>query len=180
MTRTHRFRVAQVLICIASLLFGSVAQAAGPVVPAASQNGAPSEATIIRDVMLTEEGVLQGVVVNADGVPIRDIPVTFFNNGRPTVKTFTDKAGRFTVAHLPTGIYEVATPRGAGICRLWPRHQAPPVAQPGLLLVANQSTLRGQDSFRGIFCPETLITLGIIGAAIAIPLALQSDRDSGS
>ncbi len=67
--------------------------------------------------------------------------------------------------------------------RLWAPNTAPPVAQQGVILVVGDDVIRGQHGYSaGPFASmaqwvadHPLITASAIGAAIAIPLALDDD-----
>ena len=144
------------------------------------------------DVSLQAGGVLTGQVVTASGNLQQSVPVTLLSGGKEIAKTQTDKAGNFQVAGLKGGVVEVAAAGTHGTCRLWSQGTAPPAAQQGLLVVAPQDIVLGQCCGEGVGCgsgiaggggllgfvaDHPLLTAGVIGAAIAIPLALDDDDD---
>jgi hypothetical protein len=65
--------------------------------------------------------------------------------------------------------------------RVWTVNTAPPVAQPGAMVVAGQDLVRGQASSPVLrFFTNPWVLAGLVGAAIAIPIALSNDDDDSS
>jgi hypothetical protein len=141
------------------------------------------------DVELREGGMLVGQVVDAQGVPQPNKPVAILYDGRHEVaRTTTDENGVFAAQGLRGGQYQIVTADGTGYYRMWMNDTAPPAATDSLVLVADQSVVRGQWEMPGAqygaswlnwVRSHPYITAGIVAAAVAIPLALADDDDGG-
>ena len=173
------------LWCI-GLPFAPLADAANTTVP-------------VVDVALQSGGILRGQVVNTEGQPLAGESVVVSSGGKEIARSLSGKDGVFQVANLQGGSVEVAAVNTAGHCRLWAPGTAPPVAQPGILVVAEGEVIRGQHlgrsvpgrSYRGgvrghgggllaLMIEHPVVTAGAIGAAIAIPLAVSNDKSPSS
>ncbi len=155
------------------------------------------------DIALQGGGLLIGQVVNAAGQPLVGAPVVLTANGQEIARCQTDKTGTFRVAGLKGGAIEVASVGAVGTCRLWAPNTAPPAAQQGLLVIANEDIVRGQHcgsqvdcgscvgggygsgrghggGLLGLMIDHPLITAGAVGAAIAIPIAVSNDDSPSS
>jgi len=184
MKRHKLARVATALSCV-GLLVPNAAFAAAPVAPA----------THVKDVALRAGGLLVGQVVDQQGVVRAGTPVSIQFNGREVVSTTTDSNGVFAAKGLRGGQYQLLTPQGGSVCRLWAADTAPPSARPGALVVFGDQVIRGQNEGAPP-CPPAggpmnswvdwlkthpYLVAGTVGAAIAIPLVLADDDfDSGS
>ncbi|MCG8450893.1 MAG: carboxypeptidase-like regulatory domain-containing protein [Pirellulales bacterium] len=172
-------RAAVVLSCL-GMLIAPMAQAAPVAAP--------------RDVALQNGGVLVGLIVDAQGVPVAKSPVSVRLAGKEAARGVTDQAGRFAVANLKGGVYELTTAGHVGVYRLWAPRTAPPASQQGLMLVSQPDLVRAQNcgccvgcgsqvgcgcgvggggGILGWMADHPVITAGAIGAAIAIPLAVD-------
>lgn len=118
----------------------------------------------VPDIKLQEGGVLAGQVLDTDGQPIANAPVTVQQDGQTVNSSATDQAGNFQVNGLRGGVYEVVTPACRQTCRCWPCQAAPPIARPGLRLKA--------------WLGSPIISIAVAAGAIAIPLALDDDDAS--
>jgi len=149
------------MTCV-GLLTAQVAQAAIPVV---------------RDIALQPSGTLQGQVLDTQGAPQAGVPVAVAQDGQVIATAKTDQQGRFQLADLRAGVYELQTPMGSSVYRLWAPRTAPPSAQDGILLVNGDNVVRGFNTEAGLIGlaanPWTLAA--IVTAAIAIPLAVNND-----
>ncbi len=146
------------------------------------------------DISLQSDGVLFGQVADAGGNSQVGIPVTVFAAGKILGRGTTDRAGNFQIKGLTGGVVTVEAAGTQGNCRLWAPGTAPPAAQQGLLVVAPDQVACGQNcgscvgcgsgvcrghggGLLGIMLDHPFVTAGVIGAAIAIPLALDDDDD---
>lgn len=134
----------------------------------------------IRDVALQPGGVLHGQVVDPQGAVCSHAPVRIvrLSDQTPVAITQADDQGHFTIQGLSGGVYRIETPAGASVYRLWASNTAPPSAIASALVVQGDSAMRGNLGGIGWF-GWTLIGLGI-AAAIAIPLALDKDKNDAS
>jgi hypothetical protein len=133
-------------------------------------------AATISDVALSEGSVLRGQVVDPQGAPLRNQPVAVRQLERTVATTRTDLDGRFSVSGLPGGVYQIITPDGFGVFRLWAPRTAPPAAQQAALIVAGQQMVRGQAPGGPVraFFTSPWVLAGLLGAAIIVPIALNN------
>jgi len=174
--RTARgFRQLIVALSCVGLLGGQAARAAHPL-------GVP-----MRDVALQAGGVLQGQVLDEQGAALPHTRVALTKQGEAVALTQTDAEGRFAVHGVAAGIYELQTAQSAAACRLWAPNTAPPAAQPSVLLISDDSVVRGQfgpgmgwGSGGGLmgWLTNPWVLAGIVAAAIAIPIAVSDDDAS--
>lgn len=146
---------------------------------------AAPQAHPITDVALRADGVLVGQIINDQGQPLAETPLSIIQQGKEIARVSTDHQGTFSVPDLRGGVYQVATVEQQGVYRLWAPHTAPPAAQQSLILVSG-NVVRGQEPggsfsrFAGWVKNHPLITGGAVVAAIAVPLAIAiNDDDNG-
>jgi hypothetical protein len=144
---------------------GMVALAScGLLVPAALPRAAAGdavvrEATQVLDVALQDGGVLEGQIVNAQGVVQSEVEVTLHRDGRLVARTQTDQQGAFQVAGLSGGTYVLQAGDHGGV----------------YLLVVNGQPVRGQLlNLVDQFGPGVLLVGGATGAVIAIAVSERS------
>jgi hypothetical protein len=137
----------------------------------------------IVDVQLQDGGVFQGQVVDTAGTPLAGAKVVVVKQdgaaARTVAETTTDDSGRFSIGQLRGGTYQVVTDRSSGVYRLWAAQTAPPTAKNMALLIDSAEVFRGQFGPVGMFLTNPWVTVGLIGAAIAVPIAVHN-RNSGS
>jgi hypothetical protein len=167
------------LTTLGLVLPGHVLAANTPVAATAAKTAAPASNVI--DVSLQTGGVLRGVVVDQQGALLNKTDVKVWQKDRQVAATQTDEQGRFVVSSLRGGVYQISAAGGQGMYRVWTANTAPPVAQPGAMVVAGQDLVRGQASSPVLrFFTNPWVLAGLVGAAIAIPIALSNDDDSSS
>ena len=140
------------------------------------------------DVALHQGNLLIGQVVDAQGVSQPMATVTLTNHKSEVAEVQTDAEGKFSVAGLQGGVYRIASNGQQGIYRVWAPNTAPPAAQQGVTMVVGQDVVRGQygntpGPFTSIaqWCADhPIMTAAVIGAAIAIPVAVADDDDPKS
>lgn len=152
------------------------------------------------DVALSAGGSLTGQLVTAQGVGLSQTQVAIYRDGKEVAHATTDQTGAFRVDGLRGGVYDVVAPGYHGQYRLWSPDAAPPAANHGLLMVAGDQAVLGQNcgpygacgpaapacgacggpfaAVTGWVAEHPLMTAGIIAAAIAIPLAIDDDDDA--
>jgi hypothetical protein len=91
----------------------------------------------LRDVALQAGDVLQGSVVDGQGMPQANYEVWIAADDGRTIKTRTDVSGRFTAASLKPGQYAIDTASGGGKFRVWKAKDAPSDALSNVLLVVS-------------------------------------------
>jgi hypothetical protein len=133
----------------------------------------------VLDVALDNGGVLRGQVVDPQGRPLPAVPVYVRQQQQQVGTAVTDSNGYFALAGLRGGIYQVDVAHSHATWRLWTARTAPPSAQRAAMMVAGGNILRGQFGAGRYFWPAVILT-GIIGAAIAIPIAVSNSNNDGS
>jgi hypothetical protein len=133
------------------------------------------------DVALGPGGVLAGQVVDEQGAAQAGVPVVIQQGQQPVVRTATNDQGQFYAQGLRGGQHQIVTPGGQVAYRFWAANTAPPAAQNTAVVVASSDVARGQwccgpgGAWLGWVRAHPYITAGVIGAAIAIPLAVADD-----
>ena len=143
-----------------------------------AEKPATGRSPLVADVALQEGGALVGQVVDRQGSPLANVPVSLRSAAGELARVRTNSNGYFRFSGLRNGVYEVATPLGANVYRVWSRGVAPPAARPQALIVVGDDVLRGQSCKRLMrACAENpLIPIGLITAAVAIPLCAVGDK----
>jgi hypothetical protein len=171
------------VMSIVGMLIGQFAQAAGPQ-PVSQEPRANSTQPLIGDIQLSEGGTLRGLVLDSSGGAQASAPIALYQDGHVITTVCTGPSGEFAISQLTAGIYELQTPAGRTMYRLWAPNTAPPVAQDGIVMIDGQNIVRGQHE-RGAWLGHVGSALAnpwilaiIVAAAIAIPLALDDDDDA--
>jgi hypothetical protein len=95
----------------------------------------------------------------------------------------TDDQGRFCIAGLRGGIYQIAAGDRVIAYRVWTPAAAPPGAHRSVELVVDGSVARGQTPLPDFVRSDAFLITAVIVAAIAIPIAIhnfRNDHPSGS
>ncbi len=194
MSRLRPFaRMCAGLACLGTILPTSALPAAVPTggdwdnpPPNGRSVGEPSRITSVGDVELDPAGSLRGVVVNVQGVPIAQAEVVVRQADRQVARTETDAQGCFLADNLRGGIYEVAIGRYTRQFRTWAARTAPPNTKPFALIVvgvepwrAELDVVRGQRTPGELFASDAVILTGLVGAMIAIPIAVHQSKRRG-
>jgi len=141
---------------------------------------APAQTPVVIDVTLRDGGTLVGQVVDPQGTPMVNTPVSLRSNGKELVAGNTNDKGVFAFRGLNQGVYQVVAANGFGTFRVWTQETAPPVAQPGALIVAGQETVRGNGPAIS-FLTNPWVLAAAIAAAVGIPIAVSNaNRHHGS
>ena len=187
MTMLKALRGSAILLACLGLFTPQYGFAAGPV--QANLTG-----QTLADVALDGSGHLQGQVTDTKGQSVAGAVVLIKHQNQVLAAAKTNEAGRFAIAGLTGGVYQLQTQQGNSLCRVWSDGTAPPAAHQQALVVDGPTVLgQGCDACGGGGCDtccgggggggfaEILTSpwaIAAIGAtAIALPLALD---DSGS
>ena len=151
------------LVALIGLLVPQFALGAGP-----APNGTPSA---VRDVELQKGGVLSGQLLNVAGQPSSDLTFALVDRNGDARRIVTDAEGKFRIAGLRGGAYNLVVGKSGVSVRVWAKGTAPPHAQNELLMFDSAMTARGQGGLGLLSNPWFLGAA--IAAAIAIPIALD-------
>jgi hypothetical protein len=165
-----------------------------PALAADGPVGAPPRAT---DVTLGPDGLLSGRVLDAQGAPAANLPVSLqlFNVGgnaqNPEIAAVvTDPQGHFAIRGVRGGLYQLITPQGRGIYRLWVSGTAPSPSAPQVAtLVVGGDTVRGAPpqgagaagAAHGTWkywLTNPLVIGGVVATAIVVPVAIANANRS--
>jgi hypothetical protein len=133
----------------------------------------------IADVALYDGGLLVGQIVNAQNAPQGGVAVALQDmQNRQVAAAVTDKGGKFAIRGVPGGVYQLVTPQGRHVYRVWAPRMAPPSAQQGILLVVPDRTVRGQLG-NGSFLNQPAVVGTAIGAGVATAVAVPVAYSAG-
>jgi len=139
--------------------------------------GAVSAAIV--DVAMVSPGTVLGQVLDSQGAMVPKTRVSFRSTTGEIASTMTDEQGQFTQAGLAQGgVYEVAAAEGRGLYRVWQPGTAPPAAQPRALIIARGRLVRGQSGTPFWSLTNPLLVGGLVGAAVAIPVAIHNANNN--
>lgn len=140
----------------------------------------------VADVALGHGGLLIGQVLSTEGRPLADTPVAVLYEGREIATAVSDANGRFAVSGLRGGSYSIVAGDTPGAFRLWAAGTAPPAAGSLAMVVVGNRVVRGQCRPGCNYGPvggllrNPWVIATLVGAAVAIPIALADDDDSAS
>jgi len=148
--------------------------------PAAAKKAAPK----VADVTLTQNGALAGAVVSEAGKPVDGAIVTLAKEGKPVAKTSTNAQGKFALASVKSGTYELKAGQTTRLVRLWNSDVAPPASAPKATLVVD-STVRAQNGYAdpnadpyyeaGGLDFLSIATIGVATGGLAVGIVNQAD-----
>lgn len=152
----------------------------GMVVPQRVMAATPvsTQQPMVHDIALGEHGSLLGQVVDSQGIPQANADVSVWQNENRVATAKADEKGNFQVTGLRSGVHQVAAGEGVSVYRFWAPNTAPPSASNQAMVVNDQNVVRGNGVVS--FLTNPWVLAGIVAAAIAIPIALNNDDDSGS
>ncbi len=136
----------------------------------------------LPDVALLDGGVLVGQVVDTQGAPQANVPISLWEGQQELAVGKTDAAGYFSFRGLRGGVYQLTAADGVSMCRVWAPGTAPPAAQQGALVVRGVDMVRGQwCGFPRLRCMLTnpWVIAGLVATAVAVPVAIHNARDHG-
>ena len=119
----------------------------GSSLQAAEQGGRQAVAPV-RDIAV-RQGVLQGVVVDRQAVPVAGHRVRLYAGTTQVAEVVTDVAGRFQVHGVRPGLHAAGLGTSRVPIRFWDLSKAPGNAPRQLVFVMDQSVVRGQSGTEG-------------------------------
>lgn len=167
------------ILAVALTASPSIAMAEG-----AAPAGAVTPAAV--DIALRPEGLLIGQLVSASGEPLagKEVKLGLSDGREASAKTNSEGGFAFRGAK---GVMVLASDKSRVVVRGWSPKTAPPSATPALLLVETEGLVRGQhyagtgtqavvDKSKRLFA-NPLFVAGVIGTAVAIPVAIANNDD---
>jgi hypothetical protein len=151
--------------------------AAGMIAPramAAEPQVSSIQSTRPVDVALTHNKLLHGQVVTAENAPQAGMPVNVISRGEIVAQTTTDARGAFQAPVSRGGVYVVEAGGSERVVRTWTEETAPPSASDGVLVVTDESAVRGQG---GGWISQNIIPLGLIGGFAGFIVAEATNND---
>lgn len=127
---------------------------------AAVKAQAKKPVSIVRDLSLTKDGVLQGQVSNAKKTAATGVVVSVRKDRKEVHRTKTDDKGRFEVRGLKPGTYYVVAGTGHGLYRVWASDIAPPKALKAARIISDKTLIRGQQPDGNILYDENGVAYG--------------------
>ena len=106
MNRDRCLRCAATTLALAGMFVNQIAVAASPATP---RPGKTASRVTVRDIALREGGLLRGQVVDAAGTPQLNTKVVIAKQSGIVASLTTNAAGRFEVAGLNGGVYQIIT-----------------------------------------------------------------------
>ena len=168
--KLHRtIRTALLSLAVVGLLIPA------PLVQAANPRGDAPKVEIL-DVVLQKQGTFLGQIVDAQGIPQKNLNVDFFREGKIVQKTKTNASGFFFAKSLRSGVYQVVSDKTVGTYRLWDSKIAPPSAQQGALLVRGQGPIRGQQGPIAYWLTKPWVIAGLVATAVVIPVVIHNSH----
>lgn len=183
------WRASLCAICIVLILINI---AAVPVTIAAEPKPAKAQPakgpTVARkahralDLTIGKDGSISGKLVDPSGNPLVAAKLVARRNDQQPVAAKSDDKGAFRFNDMRPGVYSIAYGDRSMLLRAWDANLAPPASKPGVLLV-NGEVKRGQigdlNPFANSLTAQTF-AVGVLTAAVAVPVAIGLDEPSGS
>ena len=136
----------------------------------------PTRNSQVSDVELAKEQALVGVVVNAKGVPVSQLPVQIWHQSKLLKTIESNQKGVFRFTGLRGGTYQIAAGDEVKVLRCWAAGSAPPQARDRMRLTVSENTVRGQGKPAVYGVVNPWLIAGIAVAAVVIPIALHNSR----
>ncbi len=177
MNANQQTKLNQYLLSLLLLAFLSL----GSISPVAAKNRTSS----ILDVKLHSEGLLVGQLFSNSGTPLVGTEVTLSMVNGMGAKAITNEQGGFAFSGV-SGAVHLSSDQVSRTVRVWQHDAAPPNAAPAVLLVQQDELTRGQhhSPLANNIVKRTkrlmanpLIVAGIVGTAVAIPVAIHNNDD---
>lgn len=154
--RTHTLlnKCASIAVCFGVLL-------SGPVM--AGSKG------VIKDVELTKTGVLYGQISTSQRQAVPNAVVYLRHQGTTVAKARSNAAGKFAISGVRGGAHEVVVGAVHSPVRLWSAGAAPKGALKGISVAAEETIIRGQNSYCDQCPPGGQCDSCMTGGACAAP-----------
>lgn len=120
----------------------------------------------IRDVKLSEGGVLEMQLVDQNNRPIQDVSVALQFEGKRVATARSDKTGTVRFVRVRSGQHTIQAGDNIQTVRLWKGDAAPPQAVTKLAVTTEEKIVRGQGG--GGFLIPTLVTGAVVGTIYSV------------
>ena len=158
----------------------AAAETAARVLPARTVPRGPivDHGTTTVDVVLTNEGKLEGIVVLASGRVAEGAVVVVRGAKRQELYAMADASGYVSIGPLEGGVYAMAVGGRIFTVRAWRAGTAPPAARAHAVFVLG-IVARCQSPVGGFFRSDRFLLAATITSAIVIPIAVYANRHDG-
>lgn len=172
-------------VCCGAVLQPSLLLAQAPLAPAPIAVATPippAKPSKLKaetvDIELTPGREIVGQLVNHNGIAIASAPVEIWQKGNLIQTSMTDAQGRYRLANLVGGNYELDFGDRMQPARCWTFGNAPPKSIVSLRTIADEEVVRAQQRC-GAVCGvvNPWVIAGVAVAAIVIPVALHNNRE---
>jgi hypothetical protein len=146
----------------------------------ATRVAAEKKTTTTADVVLSSAGELTGRVITAEGAAVDGATVKLSQNGKSVGQTTSGADGRFKLASVKGGLYQVAAGQTTQVVRVWHADAAPPSARP-MTTIVQGTVVRGQDEWDYFETDEMVIAaIGTTALIVGIAALVEADDDDGN
>jgi hypothetical protein len=131
-----------------------------------------------QDVALNSLGALAGEVFDSQGNPVPEEEVCVRVGQSVVARGMTNQQGKFEIPLQRGGLYLVSTKEDSVLVRAW--KSTPPSHAARLIQLAPRNStnvIRAQSPDGGLSTGWTLLILGGVATAIAVPVALHNSND---
>ena len=131
-------------------------------------DSAPASSSGIVDVSLTPEGSFTGQLLASDARPVDGAIVVLRQNGADVAQAVTDTEGRYMFSEVAAGVYQLQVGDKRCVVRIWQPTSAPPAARTHLIVVRDETVVRGQSGNPSALYgnPGRLAGLGMVGLTL--------------
>lgn len=130
------------------------------------------------DIILQDNGTLQGTVVNEFGQPLSKAQLQLFHGDRQVASVISDEEGRFAIRSLRNGTHVIQVEGTAKIVRFWGPSAAPPAAVNSLTIQVQPDPLvRGQANTAPSLLTNPLFIAGVVGVTIGTIAIVEHQND---
>ncbi len=143
----------------------------------------PDAKARIRDVLLSERGVVELQLVDSQGQGLKNVPVTVKFQDRIVAQATTGENGLVSLEKIRPGQHTVHAGAGIELVRVWQPSAAPPSAVNRLAIVSDERVVRGQPGSTPSNPGQTTISpggaltiLSLVGAGVALA-EIESQKD---